>query len=187
MRTRSSLFCRRTVVGALLTSMLLAGCTRTTVHKVARFEPASAPKAGGADPAVASRTLAPTSQPVPKLAVWKVKVRGHGEKDYHGIDGTERLLQRGDVVGFRTGDDGITYAVANRELIPLALDAGDHCRVVWYASIEQPTQLGRNMRATGKLVADVATGAAILAAAGGMLWLALTAEVDGDDCQGGRH
>jgi hypothetical protein len=157
------------VVGTLAISLIATGCTRTTVHKVARFEPGAVAAA------------APTSQPVPKLALWKVKVRGHREKDYHAIEGTERLLQAGDVVGFRTGDDGVTYAIANKEAIPLALSAAEHRRVVWYASVEEPTQFGENLAAAGELAVAVAAGAAIVGAVVGIVWLNATTE-DDDDC-----
>ena len=142
-------------VGALVASMLAPGCTRTVTYRVARFEPG-----GGA---------AATTQPVRTAAVWKVKVRGHGEKDYHGIDGTERLLQRGDTVGFRTGADGAVYAVVNNEQIPLELTR-EHARVAWQAKTEEPTEFGRT-------VADLvvlSTDAVMIAGIGiglGALWL----------------
>jgi len=157
---------RRAFVGVLVLTMLATGCTRRVVHKVARFDPAG------------SENLAPTSQPVPKVAVWKVKVRGHVEKDYHGIDGTERLLQRGDVVGFHRDEDGVTYAVANREMIPLSLTA-EHRRVVWYASIEEQTQFGRELAEVVDFAVAVGAGATVVGVV--ILVLALSSG-DDDEC-----
>jgi hypothetical protein len=146
---------RQVVIAALVGSLAGSGCVRTVTYRAARFEPGVA--------------ALPTTQPVRTAAVWKVKVRGNGEKEYHGIDGTERLLQRGDVVGFRRGEDGVVYAVANRDQIPLAL-TDDHERVVWQAKEKKPTEFAEG-------VADVVAmmaGAVMVAGIGvglGALWL----------------
>jgi hypothetical protein len=139
---------------------------RTVTHRAARFEP------GGA---VATAT--PTTQPVRTAAVWKVKVRERGEKDYHGIDGTERLLQRGDVVGFRKGDDGVIYAVVNKEEIPLALTS-DHRRVVWQAKTEKPTDFGRGMAEVIVLTTDAVMVVGVAVGLGAMWLISQDAEND---------
>ena len=159
---------RHLLITTLIGSLVSAGCVRTLTHRVARFEPTN--------PASA----AATTQPVRTAALWKVKVRGHGEKDYHGIDGTERLLQRGDVVGFRRGADGVIYAVANRDQIPLAL-TDEHARVVWQAEVEKTTDFGEVMAAAGEMTAHVLLGAAAVVGVGAVLFLAATDD-DDDDC-----
>jgi hypothetical protein len=153
--------------------MVLSGCTRTVTRRVARFDVSDSAREPGA---------AATTQPLRHAALWKVKVRERGEKDYHGIDGTERYLQRGDVVGFRTGEDGVIYAVANREEIPLAL-TDSHRRVVWYSTEKEPTAFGEGMNEVGALVGTIAIGAAAVAAVGALLVLSLENE---DECEPSR-
>lgn len=161
-----SLLSRRLLVAGLIGALLISGCTRTARHRIARFQPA-----GGAE----ETTLA-----VPAAGVWKVKVRGRGEKEYHGIDGTERFLQAGDVVGFRTGDDGVVHAVANHDEIPLAL-TDEHRRVAWHANIEKRTEVGLAMGEAMQVSGEVATIVGIAALA---LWAWLESSNDDDD---GRH
>ena len=160
-------FRRQAIVVALVSSVFASGCTRTITKRAARFE-------------VAGNHVGATTQPVKLPGVWKVKVRGHGEDDYHGIDGTERYLQAGDVVGFRTGDDGVIYAVANEEEFPLPVTR-EHRRVIWAASVEEPTDFGRGMGDTLAVTGEVAVGAAVLGLVGAMWWLSVTAD-DDDDC-----
>jgi hypothetical protein len=162
---------RHVVIAALVGSLAGSGCVRTVTHRAARFEPQNT-------------AVEPTTQPVRTAAVWKVKVRGQGEKDYHGIDGTERLLQRGDVVGFRRGDDGVVYAVVNRESIPLAL-TDEHARVVWQTKERKTTDFG-------EAVTDIvvftggALGVAAMAVGLGALWV-IAASADDDECDGFNH
>ena len=145
---RQSSWRRQAFIAAVIASILGSGCVRTSTYRAARFEP------GGAS--------LPTTQPVRAAAVWKVKVRERGEKEYHGIDGTERWLQQGDVVGFRAGADGVIYAVVNREQIPLALD-NDHRRVEWHAKTKKTTKfgdgLGEVLTFTGQAIFVVGIGA----------------------------
>jgi hypothetical protein len=143
------------IVAALIGSMLTSGCVRTSTYQAARFEPTG--------------EALPTTQSVRTAAVWKVKVRERGEKEYHGVDGTERWLQQGDVVGFRKGDDGVIYAVVNREQIPLALN-DDHKRVAWHAKTKKTTNFGNGvgdvLTFTGQAVFVVGVGALALWALG---------------------
>ncbi|MEA2735381.1 MAG: hypothetical protein QOE14_1832 [Humisphaera sp.] len=138
---------RRVLAAVLVGSIVTSGCTRTITHQIAKYEP--------------GKTAGPTTRPVPSVAMWKVKVRERGEKEYHGIDGTERWLQQGDIVGFRTAEDGVVYAVANRDVIPLELTS-EHRRVVWYASKEKPTRFGRTMDAALRVTGAVAFGAGMV-------------------------
>ncbi len=163
---------RQLVVAVLAGAMVSGGCVRTVTHRAARFEPEAA---GAGEAATAA-----TTQPVSAAAVWKVKVREHGEKEYHGIDGTERLLQRGDVVGFRKGEDGVIYAVVNKEQIPLALTE-DHRRVVWQAREKKTTDFAMGMAEVGQVAAQVLAVVATVAVIGGLLVLSAAAENDCDD------
>jgi len=153
---------RPAVVGALVGAMIGSGCVRTTTYRAARFEPAGA--------------ASPTTQPVRTAAVWKVKVREHGEKDYHGIDGTERWLQQGDVVGFRKGDDGVIYAVVNREQIPLSL-SDEHRQVAWHAKTKKTTRFGEGL---GEVLTF--TGQAIVVAGVAVIGLWALSHAPKDDC-----
>ena len=169
---------RRLLVAALIGAVSTAGCARTVTHRVARFEPPAG--AGGAGRATE------TMLAVPEAGMWKVKVRGRGEREYHGIDGTERFLQAGDVVGFRTGADGVVYAVANRDQVPLAL-TGEHRRVAWHARTQNPTSfglsLGEAMQVSGEVATIVALGALALWA-----WTASSSDNDrGDGARGFNH
>ena len=155
-------FSRQTLVAGLIASMCLSGCTRTVTHSIARYEPAA--------------EALPTTQPVRTAAVWKVKVRQRGEKDYHGIDGTERWLQKGDVVGFRNGADGVVYAVVNREEIPLQLTS-EHRRVVWHSKKKETTNFGEAV-SDALTVTGAVAGVVAMAAFG--LYI-LTHPTD-DDC-----
>ena len=157
---------RRMLVAGLLGSMLTSGCTRTVTHHVARFEPRPAATAR-TTPAPAAQAHAVTTSSVPEAGLWKVKVRGRGEKQYHGIDGTERWLQAGDVVGFRTGADGVVYALANKDEIPLAL-TDEHRRVVWHATTVKDSEAGEGF---GEALGTVAGGALVVGTVGGLLVL----------------
>ena len=155
---------RQAVTGAVAAAMLASGCTRMVNHRLARLELRG--------DATASR------EAVPEAAVWKVKVRARGEKEYHGIDGTERFLRPGDSFGFRTDDAGIVYAVVNNEQMPLALTA-DHERVAWHASWEESTGVAEAFGTA----AGVAAGAVIV---GGLTALS-ESMLDDDCCKRGRY
>ena len=153
---------RQLAIATMVGSMMSCGCVRTSTYQAARFEPAG--------------ESVPTTQPVRTAAVWKVKVRERGEKEYHGVDGTERWLQEGDVVGFRKGDDGVIYAVVNREQIPLALN-DDHQRVAWHAKTKKTTNFGDGL-------GDVLTftGQAIFVVGVGVVSLSALSHPAKDDC-----
>lgn len=134
---------RRSLVTALIVSFAAAGCTRTVTHRLATYEPGAAP----------------TSRPVPEAALYRVKVFDRGK--YRGIDGTERLLQGGDVVGFRTGDDGVVYAVANRDTFPLPQPL--ERTVIWYASVEHATTVNDDAAEALQAAGRVTLGAGVIA------------------------
>lgn len=154
---------RHAVVAVLVGTMLNGGCVRTVTKQVARYEPAG--------------VVAPTTQSVKYAAVWKVKVRERGDEKYRGIDGTERWLQPGDSIGFRTGDDGVVYAVANKESIPLALNE-KHRQVVWQMKRKETTDFGESLT-LGLQFTGVVVGSICLTA----LALYAFTHPTTDDCQ----
>jgi len=138
----------RAIACAVTVALLASGCTKTITHRVATY----------------SAGDAPTTQPVTRLAVYKVKVYDDGK--YRGIDGTERLLRAGDFAGFRTDQQGVVHAVVNdgAEPLPAKLAAGH--RLVWSAEYEKQTQFGKEVnKALGTTGAVVGT-AAMLGAVG---------------------
>src|ERR671913_408266 len=118
--------CRPFVACAVAVSLLVSGCTKTVAYRVAAYQPGQQP----------------TTRPVPRVGVYKVKVFGR-DGELHGIDGTERFCRGGDVVGFRTDDAGAVHAIFNEAAIPLDLEPGH--RVVWYTRYEEQTQFGKEV------------------------------------------
>jgi hypothetical protein len=154
---------RGVLVGALSISLASAGCTKTIDHRIARYQP-------GAQP---------TTRPVPAVAFYKVKVYGR-DGQLHGIDGTERLLQKGDVVGFRTGDDGIVHAVANTDVFPLPPTLRGR-KVVWTAQYERQTQFGREVSKALTTGGELAAGAAVVGLFAASVALTAAADDESDD------
>jgi hypothetical protein len=118
---------RRAVVCLIVVSLVASGCTRTSAYRVAAYRPGQEP----------------TTRPVPRVGVYKVKVFGR-DGELHGIDGTERFLNTRDVVGFRIDEaSGAVRAVVNDTAIPL--DLRPEQRVVWYTRHEEQTQFGEEV------------------------------------------
>jgi uncharacterized protein YceK len=160
---------RFAVVTWLVVSIAMSGCSRIITHRAARFD---VPRQD------AEAVAAATTQPVRYAGVWKVRVRERGERAYHGVDGTERYLQHGDVVGFRSGEDGVIYAVVNKDEIPLALTS-DHRRVVWASNERHATGFGQGMADAGQLIGMIAIGVGVVAVVGALAVVSL--QNDGDD------
>src|SRR3954470_16544596 len=89
----------------LIAVFLLAGCTKTISHPVAAYRPTVAP---------------PTTQPVPRTAVYSIRFLDEKGKKFGGVPGSHRFLQAGDRVGFEINDTGSIVAIAANE--KLALD-----------------------------------------------------------------
>jgi len=139
---------RAGAVIVLITSVAAFGCVHTVTQQVAPF------KTDLPDPAVTKRA--------PESAVYQVKVFDHGK--YRGVAGTERLVSRGDALGFRTAADGSLYGVAGDEAIPLRLPP--RRAVAWYAVYEKQTHLGREVEKALGAAGDVATTAGALGLVG---------------------
>jgi hypothetical protein len=143
-------------------ALALTGCVKTVTHKVAKFTPAEA--------------TGPTTRPVPEAAVYKVKVKKQGEDEYHGVDGTRRLLRAGEVVGFRRGEDGVLYAMAGKEEVALG-QGEDWERLVWFTQRKKQTQFSREVNKVADTAANVAGVVGMIAVEG-----AVNAALGKDDC-----
>ena len=150
------------ICGLLAVSMVMSGCTKTVVHRLAAYRPGEAAKV----------------QEAPVASVYKAKVYGRDGK-LHGIDGTERVLGKGQPLGFRTAQDGVVHAMAAGDSVPLALTADR--KVVWFTQYRRQTQFGKEVRKAKDFAGEVASIVGILALAGGLL--ALEASTQSDDCK----
>lgn len=152
---------RKLVVAALTGALATSGCTKTVTRQFALYQPGQNP----------------TSQPVRDAAVYKVKVfDDDGSGKLHGIDGTERVLIAGDVVGFRTDEAGVVHATASDAVFPLKL--APNRKVVWYTSYQKKTQFGKEVGKAMETTGEVAMVAALV----GLTVFALAAEANHDDC-----
>jgi hypothetical protein len=160
---------RQMVVGLLTSSLLATGCTKTMTHQLARYQPTG---------------VVSTTQPVPAMAMYKVKVYGR-DGQLHGIDGTERLLQKGDFVGFRTDDVGQVQAIANRDVFALPPVKGR--KVVWVGQSTRQTQFGREVYKALNTGAAIAAGAGAMALIGAVAYLESAGYEDEHYCGNTDH
>ena len=127
-------------------AILTAGCTKTVIKRVARFDV----QRDNVD-AIAPRT-----------GVYKVKyVSTASSKGRSAVD-SSRLLREGDRLGFRKTEDGRILAVAGEEQFELHDLPANVSRCCWYHRTTEPSQFARN-------VAGVFEGAAFAAGAGAVL------------------
>jgi hypothetical protein len=145
----NSLRLRRIVAGLLIASLVSSGCTKTVNHRIPRYRAGSEP----------------TTKPVPQVALYKVKIYDRDGRSLHGIDGTERLLQKGELVGFHTDDAGVVYAVANNDTFALPPTLPRDRKIVWAAQYKRQTQFGKEVEKALVTAGTVAVGAAIIAIA----------------------
>lgn len=121
--------------------VLFAGCAKTITHQVATMRPAN--------------NSTPTTQPIAEAGMYQVKIKQAGDKRYHSIEGTPRmLLPAGTVVGFRQDSNGVVYALVGQKEIRIDLP-DDWESAVWFSSHTKPTQfareVGKAVDATGKV------------------------------------
>lgn len=121
-----------------------------------------------------------TTSVVRETGVYQVKwVRDKASSG--AIEGTERILRRGDTVGFTTTDAGELVATAGEESFAIEAPIPDGTRrLIWYGRHEEPSDLTVG---TGNVLRGVATGAAVGALVVGAVALdaALGADEDDDD------
>lgn len=138
---------------ALLIAVILpAGCTKTISHPVAAYYPGN---------------MAPTTQPVPRTAVYSIRFLDEKGRKFGGVPGSQRLLQAGDHVGFEMDDEGAIVAIAANE--KLALDVPPRSGMVWSTTYHKPTQFSKE-------VAKAATGTAKAAGAATGIFIKSTVE-----------
>jgi hypothetical protein len=135
---------------------VLSGCTKVVSYSVAAFHPGSTP----------------TTQPVPKTAVYSIRFLDEKGKKFGGISGSQRLLQAGDHAGFELDESGNFVAIAAREKFVIDAPAGPG--MVWSTTYRKPTQFSKEVAK-----ATVNTGKA--AAVGGGLFMRALLKLDDDD------
>jgi hypothetical protein len=130
---------------------LIGGCTKTIQQRVGTFYPGAAP----------------TTQPVPKTAVYSIRFVDERGKKTGGIPNSNRLLQAGEPAGFDIDEAKGLVAVAANERIAIDIPAGQGA--VWSARYRQPTQFSKEVAkavvATGKAAKAAAVGAGVVAGA----------------------
>ena len=132
------------VVAFVVITFLNCGCTKTVQHRVAEYHPG----------------LTPTTQPVPKTAVYSVRFLDENGKKTGGIPWSHRLLAAGEHVGFAMDEDQGLLAVAGNDSFPIQLP--DRHGAVWSTTYTKETQFSKEMkkvtRTTGKVAGLVAKG-----------------------------
>ena len=106
---------------------LLSGCTKVVSYPVAAFHPGSTP----------------TTQPVPKTAVYSIRFLDEKGKKFGGIPGSQRLLAAGEHAGFELDESGSVVAIAANEKFPIEVPAGQG--MVWSTTYRRPTQFSKEM------------------------------------------
>src|SRR5687767_8035469 len=110
------------VMALLLAIVLFTGCTKTVRHRVADYYPG----------------VAPTTQPVPKTAVYSIRFLDEKGKKTGGVPNSHRLMQAGDRVGFDVDESAGLVAIAASDRFPIEIPAGHGA--VWSATYHKPTQ-----------------------------------------------
>jgi len=142
------------------------GCVQTKVERVGRYE------IGGS----------PVVQPAPVTGVFGVRWREQDRERRGMVPDSERIVRRGEPLGFVTDATGAVVAVAgeeNFELPPLP-ERARYC--VWYFRAEEPSRLsrgtGRLLNNVGKVAEAGATGAVIA----GVAWAESALDDEDERC-----
>lgn len=124
--------------------IVIGGCTKTVQHRVAGYYPGTAP----------------TTQPVPKTAVYSIRFLDEKGKKTGGIPSSHRLLAAGEHAGFALDQDQRLLAVAGNNSFPIQIPEG--YGAVWSTTYTKETQFSKEMkkavRTTGKVAGLVAKG-----------------------------
>src|SRR4051812_7239662 len=116
---------------------LLVGCTKTIQHRVAGYYPGAAP----------------TTQPVPKTAVYSIRFLDERGKKVGGIPASHRLLQAGDHAGFDIDESKGIVAIAAGEEFAINIPPGHGA--IWSTTYHRPTQFSREVAKATKASAIV--------------------------------
>lgn len=140
--------CRRLLWLVLLPSVLsLAGCTKTKLYRAARFEP-------GEEMSI--------TRAAPADGTYKVKWLNPRDGELHTVHGTERLLFKGQRLGFGRDEDGRVLAVAGEEAFALGRLNRHAGYCVWVGKVKKETKFAGVMRETAEITGRVvATGAVV--------------------------
>lgn len=124
-----------------------AGCVHTDVHRLARYRPG----------AIAVQSPAPVS------GVYQVKY-ATTDAGLQKLTDSERIVRKGEPLGFRVAEDGTLLAVAGADEFVVSADRHSLRKCVWYGRSEKPSQFTREVHKAAKTaagavsVAGVATG-----------------------------
>src|SRR3954454_7869827 len=118
----------------LLSLSATCGCTVTRERSVARYELGAAAKV----------------QQTPDSGIFKVKWTSDPKGRYQTVTQTNRLLAKGEKVGFATDDGGRVIAVAGRERFPLDRLPKRARFCAWTYQVEKESNLGKGLRTAGK-------------------------------------
>jgi hypothetical protein len=163
---------RRSIVAAALLAAGLAGCVHTEVYRVSRFKPGTAT----------------VQYAAPFSGVYKVKYAYAGGGGIRELADSERIVRKGEPLGFRVAEDGTVLAVAGADEFAVAADARALRKCVWYGRSEKPSQFAREVykaaNTTGQaaVVAGVVTGVAAGGAGLVVAEAALDEALGGGDC-----
>ena len=123
----------------------ICGCTKTVHQPVAAYYPGTFP----------------TTQPVPKTAVYSIRFLDENGKKTGGIFISHRLLAAGENAGFDIDEDHGIIAVAGTNWFPITIPPG--YGAIWSATYQKKTQFAKEVskagKMTGKAAGYVANGA----------------------------
>jgi hypothetical protein len=144
-------------------ALLTGGCTSTHVTRAARFEPAQTAQA---------------VRGAPQAGAYKVKYADVSGGGLRTVGGTQRIVGRGDPLGFTRSPEGKVVAVAGDEQIALEKLPPTARYCVWIAKDQRQTQFSREV---GKAAAIAGAGV-VVGALAGVEVLGALAESDNDNC-----
>lgn len=131
----------------LLACLVSSGCTKYSERTHARYELGMPYKMRPAEPG----------------GLYQVKWSATPDGPKHAVPGTQRLVRRGDPVGFMRGLDGQVVAMAGDEWFILPPLPASARQCVWSTEVTKQTQFARNMDGVGQVVAGGAMIGGLLA------------------------
>ena len=125
-------------------ALLFCGCTTTVQHRVAGYYPGTVP----------------TTQPVPKTAVYSIRFLDENGKKTGGLIYSHLLLEAGEHAGFDINEEKGIVAVAGDKQFPITIPPG--YGAVWSATYHKQTQFAKEVskaaKTTGKMAGFIAKG-----------------------------
>ncbi|HEV8290931.1 MAG TPA: hypothetical protein VGP94_03375 [Tepidisphaeraceae bacterium] len=125
-------------------AFIFCGCTKTVQHRTAGYYPG----------------VAPTTQPVPKTAVYSIRFLDEKGRKTGGIPDSHRLLAAGEHAGFDINEEKGLVAVAGNANFAVTIPPG--YGAVWSTTYHKPTQFAKEVaksaKAAGKVTGYIAKG-----------------------------